>query len=313
MVGCDREGHVVFWNVAAEALFGWTAEEAVGRVPPFVPPALRQEWQLQTRQVLETGDPTPAAETQRVTRDGRTIWVIHSASAVRSADGRIVGVLDTSIDVTTLKQQDEESRALTRVRERELIAMDLHDGLIQSLYAVVLNLAAKEFPHDDAVSALKAIRAEAEQIIEETRAYLLHLRTPELTPRSLVSGLQVLADGLRLNAGVTVLVTIDPKAEGLLSEESRGHVLYLVREAVSNVLRHASASVVRIELARSVDRVIVRVLDNGRGFDPSAHRGARHHGLYTMAERARLIGGQLNIVSEPGQGTRVCLAVAYPS
>src|SRR5438132_1396707 len=127
MVGIDAEGRAVFWSAAAQAVFGWSAEEVIGRVPPLVPAALLAEWQLQVRRVLEGGDPVPAAETQRVTRDGRTIWVVHSAAPIRSADGQIIGLLDTLMDVSALKQLDEESRALAQVRERELIAMDLHD------------------------------------------------------------------------------------------------------------------------------------------------------------------------------------------
>jgi signal transduction histidine kinase len=90
-------------------------------------------------------------------------------------------------------------------------------------------------------------------------------------------------------------------------------VLYLVREAVSNVLRHASATVVQIELTRWENGVLLQVNDNGRGFEAPAGPGGRHHGLHNMAERARLIGGRLVVNSHAGEGTRICLEVAHPA
>src|SRR4029077_12850659 len=121
-------------------------------------PALRQEWHLQMQRVLEIGQATPAAETQRLTRDGRLLAVVRSSSPLRDAAGQVIGLLDTLTDITALKQLEEESRAVSKVRERDLIAMDLHDGLIQSLYAVVLSLAARERGVDPGqASALEAL------------------------------------------------------------------------------------------------------------------------------------------------------------
>jgi PAS domain S-box-containing protein len=313
LLGVDRDGKVTFWSRGAEDLFGWTADEVRGRVLPIVPPALQQEWHLQMQRVFDTSQPTTAAETQRVTRDGGSITVVRVSSPVRDSRGEIAGLLDLLIDATALKQLDDESRALAQVRERDLIAMDLHDGVIQSLYAVVLNLAAQEQGLGDAqpaaAEAIKAARGEVERVIGETRAYVSDLRGRAFTPRNLESGLRLLVDGLRLNAGVSVDLQFDPDIEPLLTPEVRGHVLYLLREAVANVLRHAEASHVRIELSRLDGRAVLKVEDDGRGFDASATLppSERHRGLHNMAERARLVGGHLVLQSAPGQGTAICL------
>jgi len=239
--------------------------------------------------------------------------VVRSSAPVRDRDGQIIGLLDTLLDVSALKQLDEESRVLTQVRERELIAMDLHDGLIQSLYAVVLNLAAQEQVvanvQGDSRAALKAARALVEGVIEETRGYVQELRGRQFAPRNLAAGLRLLADSLRLNAGISVELTCDPTTEELLPPEVRGHLLYLVREAVSNVLRHAEASHVRIELVRSDDCLRVCIADDGRGFRPAAatESNGRHRGMRNMAERARLIGARLDVQSIAGNGTWISL------
>jgi PAS domain S-box-containing protein len=313
LLGVDRDGKVTFWSRGAEDLFGWTADEVRGRMLPIVPRALQQDWHLQMQRVFVTGQPTTAAETQRVSREGRSISVVRVSSPVRDSHGEVAGLLDLLIDATALKQLDEESRALAQVRERELVAMDLHDGVVQSLYAVVLNLAAQEQALADtqpaALEAIKAARGEVERAIGETRAYVDGLRARAFAPRNLESGLALLVDGLRLNAGVAVDVRLDPAVEPLLAPEVCGHVLYLVREAAANVLRHAEASYVRIELARSDGLAVLRVEDDGRGFDapPPLHTTERHRGLHNMAERARLVGGHINITSAPGHGTVVCL------
>ncbi|MBV8718015.1 MAG: PAS domain S-box protein [Chloroflexi bacterium] len=308
LVGVDLQGRVVFWSRGAEALFGWTADEVRGQPPPIVPPALQQEWQLQMQRVLETTQPTTAAETERITRDGRSISVVRTASHVRNARGAIVGLLDLLIDATALKQLDEESRALAQARERELVAMDLHDGLIQRLYAVVLNLAAREHSASPEIKqAIRDARVEVEQVIAETRDYVSTLGGRSFSPRNLEAGLRVLVDGLRLNAGTEVSLEFDPAVEPLLAPDSRGQLLFLVREAVSNVLRHAQATRVHLRLTRSEGMAVLSIEDNGRGFDTSARQTERHRGLHNMVERARLMGGKLEITSARGAGTTVCL------
>lgn len=311
MVGVDIQGLTTFWSPGAEELFGWTATETVGRPPPIVPSALLQEWQLKMQRVFETGAALPAAETQRITRDGRSIWVVHSPSPVHGDSGEVIGLVDTLMDVTALKELDDESRALLQVRERELIAMDLHDGLVQALYATVLNLAAHEqsLSDADARRVLETAREDVQRAVEETRGYLVNLREQEFVPRNLEAGLRLLLDALRLNSRVDTELTIDPSVERQLPAETRRHMLYLVREAASNVLRHAHARHVSIEITRSGDCLLVGVSDDGRGFDMERVSPSRRdkHGLGNMAERARLIGGKLTVTSRAGSGTHVHL------
>src|SRR5438067_5277235 len=121
MLGVDLDGRVRCWSAGAEAVFGWQAAEVIGREPPIVPGPLKQEWQLQMQHVFRTGEPTPAAETERLTRDGRKVWVVRASAPVRDEHGTVIGLADTLTEITALKQLDEETRALTQVRERELV------------------------------------------------------------------------------------------------------------------------------------------------------------------------------------------------
>jgi PAS domain S-box-containing protein len=309
MVGVDGQGMTMFWSRGAHALFGWAPEEVLGKVPPIVPLPLCEEWRQQLQGVLDTGVPTPAAETQRLARDGRIIPVVRSSSPLCDADGQIIGLLDTLTDITILKQVDDESHALAQIRERELIAMELHDGLIQGLYAVMLTLDARQRvldpAHLEARDALKLARVDIERVIEETRSYLFDLRARELVPRDLGSGLRLLADGLRLNAQIAVELNFDAAVEPLLQPAARGHLLNLTREAISNVLRHAQASSVTIEVGRSADQIVLRVVDDGIGFSMPTRPPRGRRGLRNMVERARLVGGRLDVTTSPSRGTRV--------
>jgi PAS domain S-box-containing protein len=314
LVGVDVEGRVVLWNRAAEALFGWTRDEVLGRNPPIIPSMLEQEWRLQMRQVLEGGRGALMAETQRLARDGRLIPVLRSSSPLHDARGQLVGIVDSLLDITAHKQLDDESRALSQVRERELIAMDLHDGLIQALYAVALGLAtsarAENLDVKTARTALQRGRDEIERVIEEARSYLLDLRAREFAPRDLAAGMQVLLDSVRLNGGIEPRVRINPLVNDRLEPETRGHLLYIAREALSNMLRHAGATEVRLELSVADDDAVRLVIaDNGRGFDPSSVNRTGRHGLANMASRARLIGGRLEIEAGVGKGTELRLDI----
>jgi PAS domain S-box-containing protein len=313
VVAVDVRGRVTVWNRAAEDLFGWRMKEVLGRVPPFVPDALRQEWRLQMRQVLEGGRGTVAAETQRISRDGRTVSVLRTSAPLVDADGQVIGIVDTLTDITAHKQLDDESRALTQVRERELIAMDLHDGLIQSLYALALSLAADErAPELDVETARAALgrsRVEIERLVEEMRSYLFDLRSREFAPRELASGLRLLLDALRLNAGIEPRLTLDPAVDAVLDPEVRGHLLYVAREAISNILRHAGATAVSLSIVLSGDAVELTVADNGRGFDPSTRSPSGRRGLRNMASRARFVGGRLEVDSQVSGGTRIRLTL----
>lgn len=314
LVGIDLEGRVVFWSRGSEALFGWTADEVIGRPCPIIPTALEREWQLQIEHGLGSPQPMPAAETQRVARDGRRISVIRTSSPVRDATGQVAGLLDVLIDATALIQLDAQSRALLQLRERELVAMDLHDGVVQSLYGATLNLAAQEqrlgAEHSVAGKAIRAARTVLERAIGDTRDYIANLRGRAVAPHNLEAGLRLLADTLRLNAQINVQLQIDPTVEQQLAPEVRGHLLYLAREATANILRHAEAAHVRISLKRAGDSALLEIVDDGHGLDTSTspRPGERQRGLHNMAERARLMGGNLE-VSSAGGGTNVCLAL----
>ncbi|HEY7060479.1 MAG TPA: GAF domain-containing protein [Chloroflexota bacterium] len=211
-----------------------------------------------------------------------------------------------------------DTRLLALLQERERIAMDLHDGVIQSLYAVALGLGARARALDGNVEstreALRNAVTHINAVIQEVRNYIFDLRLGEQAARGVGAGLEALAAELRINALVQPELSVDPTADAVLAPEAAANLLQVAREATANVIRHAGATAVQIGLARESAALVLTVRDNGRGFDPHCEVrdtfiGAGGQGLHNMAERARLLGGQLTVDSEPGQGTTVRLEV----
>jgi two-component system, NarL family, sensor histidine kinase DevS len=207
----------------------------------------------------------------------------------------------------------EQSRELARLEERERIAMDLHDGVIQSLYGVVLALGAEQLHagRTDAANGVgKAIDA-INRVIQEIRNNIFDLRLRDLGEGGLRRGIQVLAEELRINALVQphLDVTALDTAERCIEAEAVNSLLYIAREATSNVIRHAQASTVTIRLATTDDELMLTIRDNGRGFDPQAAETQLGNGLRNIRDRARAIGGTFSIASLPGQGTTISVHV----
>jgi NarL family two-component system sensor histidine kinase LiaS len=173
----------------------------------------------------------------------------------------------------------------------------VHRVLIQSLYAVSLSLAARErlpvLDVEAALGALRESRRDVDRVIQDAREYLFDLRRREFARADLREGLTLLIDALRLNSGASSSLRVDPLVNDHLEGETRGHLLYVAREAVSNILRHAQATEASIDVVIYPSHVRLTVQDNGRGFDVHAQTDRAKHGLHTMALRARLVGAGL--------------------
>jgi signal transduction histidine kinase len=211
----------------------------------------------------------------------------------------------------------EQSRELARLEERERIAMDLHDGVIQSLYSVVLGLGAEQFHagQSDADGGVGKAIDGINRVIQEIRNNIFDLRLRDLGDGGLRRGIEVLAEELRINALVHphVDVTAPDTAERCIGAEAVTSLLYIAREATSNVIRHARASTVTMRLATIDHELVLSVRDNGRGFDAQAAESQLGNGLRNIRDRSRAIGGTLSIASEPGQGTTISVHVPCES
>lgn len=200
----------------------------------------------------------------------------------------------------------EELRQLAVLQERERIAQDLHDGSIQSLYAVSLALEdTQELMDSEPAQAVERIDHAIDQIhgtIEEIRDFIMGLDPDARTAIDLLSGLAALTDEFERSTLIEVELASDPDVP--LDPDETLQLIQLTREAMSNVARHAEASKVVVNVEDRRERLSLSIIDDGRGFDTSEGQRPGHHGLTNMHARAESLGGSLAITSD-NDGTRV--------
>ncbi|HEX2425854.1 MAG TPA: GAF domain-containing protein [Actinomycetota bacterium] len=199
-----------------------------------------------------------------------------------------------------------ELQRLAILDDRERIAKELHDGVIQALFAVGMGLQGTAIMSgdEDLAGRIEGAVGELDRVIRDLRNYIFGLRPGILADRQLDQALRQLGEEFQQKSGVVTIVDVDPNAAAELSAVA-GDVVQLVRESLSNVGRHAEASTCRVSLYRREDNVVVEVDDDGTGFDPGTAR--RGEGLTNLENRAAALGGSALIESSPDQGTTVRL------
>lgn len=194
------------------------------------------------------------------------------------------------------------------LQEKIRLGHDLHDGIIQSLYAVGLTLesvrALVASNPDEANRRLEQTRAAINDTIRDVRAYITGLAPENLRRAGFAHALESQLAELQGGREARFDVKIDDDAAALLSPDQSIQALQIAREAVSNALRHGGASLVTLRVHQSDREVCLLVQDNGIGFDASARRDGGH-GLGNMHARAAGMGATLRITSAPGEGARV--------
>lgn len=202
-----------------------------------------------------------------------------------------------------------ELRRLAVLDDRERIAKELHDGAIQSLFAVGMGLqAAAQISGDPNIEKRLASAAEeVDRVIRDLRNYIFGLRPGILVDRQLDQALRQLAEEFEGRSGVTTAVEIDGEVAAELASRA-GDLIQLAREALSNVGRHAGAATCRLSLIRRNGVAMLEIDDDGRGFDLAAQPG-KGLGLPNLRERAASLGGELSIDSTPGEGTTVRISI----
>lgn len=238
---------------------------------------------------------------------GRVAQLIESAFAQKRE-------LEREVDERKLAEsalRKSETAVRRALDEQARLGRDLHDSVIQSLYATGLGLVGirDQVRRDPAAAELKLDQAREalNETIRDVRNFIVGLE-PEAVTRQLFSqAVERLVEFMRAMHPFAAVVEIDESCANALALDQRAHALQIAREAVSNALRHGRATRIVLTLHRRSGRIEFAIDDNGSGFDPAGirHRG---HGLRNLAERARELDAELTVSSEPGKGTHVLLA-----
>jgi PAS domain S-box-containing protein len=317
------QGQVAFANSRAADLFGAASpSDLVGvAILDLVHPDFRDSVVRRMRSLDTTGQPQPIQAQTLVRRDGSLVEVELAAISI-DYHGRPAALV-VAQDITERKRAEAERQRYTerlqalsrqlmaaQETERRRIAGELHDEIGQALTALELNLRALQAqagsPPDPAV--LEESLGILEQTLQQVRDLALDLRPSMLDDLGLVPALRWYADRLAQRTGL-VIEFVANRARTPLSAESKTTCFRVAQEALTNVVRHAHARKVVVELRSGPKDVLLIVRDDGNGFDVEAARRAglagNSLGLLSMQERVALLGGHLEIRSALSRGSEV--------
>ena len=206
-------------------------------------------------------------------------------------------------------EEMEQAQILTAERER--ISREIHDGTIQTIYTagLITESVRKRLSSDDPMAArLDTVVSALDHAIRDLRQLIIDLE-PRMQDEDLAAGLRQLADESNLASLLEVNVSVSPSEEGLsLPSGGATHVLAIVREALSNVARHAQARHAWVLAERSDGQLHITIADDGIGFGAPEAGG---FGLRNMRDRARILGGTVRVEQRSPSGTQVVLKIPW--
>lgn len=301
-------GIVQSWNSAAERMFGFTAEDMLGRAVTAFLPSDRIEEEKRIRQSLAAGERLVHFESVRTTKTGTALSVSLTASPVRDAAGNLVGTARILRDITEQKRARE---ALSRVsglliaaqeEERARIARELHDDIGQRIALLSVEVG-REGPGNSPDSRSN-IEPQLRELAAAVQSLSHTLHSPKLDVLGLAASMKRFCEDLSEQYHVSVNFTARDIPRHLPRDASLT-LFRILQEAVHNWMKHSGAPNCDVQLGEADGWIHLVVHDDGRGFDLAAVKSGRGIGLISMEERVKLVGGHLAIASRPQGGTTI--------
>ncbi|MCD6364370.1 MAG: PAS domain S-box protein [Planctomycetes bacterium] len=313
----NMEGNLLYVNEAFASMHGFSIEELVGRhVSTVHTPEQMLRVNATNRQVRKTGEFD--GEIWHTRKDGSVFPSMMHNTLLRDENGETIGIIGTMRDITEDKKAAKRLRkARSRLMnaaedERRRLARESHDSVGQGLIAMQLVIqkiiaSQPDKLREDDARALTAVAEQSTELIRQVRDISHGLYPPVLESLGLAAALRQL--GKQLGKGTALKLCFPKDVEKLPLDAERQIVLFrIAQEAVSNALRHSGASRIELSLRHENDRVNMSVTDNGSGFDNAGH-SPNGLGLVSMRDRAGAVGGELEILSQPG---RTVVTVSVP-
>ncbi|MBC6463065.1 PAS domain S-box protein [Actinomadura sp. HBU206391] len=304
MFSMSSDGLIQTWNLGAERLFGHSTAEVVGRpVGMLMLTEARDDFEEAVTRT-RSGGRAETYDTRFSRSDGSPVDVAVTLSAMRDPGGALTGfavVLRNVTDRLRIQAELAAARADQEVMiDRDRIARDLHDMVIQRVFGagLALQAVASLITHPSVSARLQAVIGELDVTIRELRTaiYDLHSRPQQATTLrdQLLDLTSMAAEGL----GFTPTVSFHGPVDTAVPDEVIIHLLAVVREALSNIARHSGASAAELTLSAGTE-LVLNVTDNGHGLGTVT----RTSGLRNLRDRAQALGGAFEATGRPGNGT----------
>lgn len=307
IISTSLDGRITNWNPAAEALFGLGSVEIVGKhigalVPSHASPILEELLGAASEDRNRS-----ALDTRWSRRDGREVDVAVSVSPLKDRVGILDGFSFIVRDITESKHAEYELRRMREhtvlADDRERIARDLHDHVIQRLFAAGLGLQTSLawISEANAYERISTSVDVLDEVIREIRNTIFSLAEQDRNQSSLRSQVLEVVQQISTALGFEPLVEFTGQIDEGVPSRIVSHAVACVREALSNVARHARAHAALVQIEVSEYLLKVTVSDDGVGIGPLT----RSSGLGNLADRARLLSGTFEILNVSTGGTKI--------
>jgi PAS domain S-box-containing protein len=323
----DTNGRITFFNEYAQEFFGYLEEEIIGRkiIDTLLPriDSSGRNLAVSLENFFTNPEDFKNIALENVLRNGERVVVAWTNRPIRGAEGKIVEVLSVGVDMTERRRARQMIQTLThellkaQETERHKIARDLHDHIAQDLSSLKIGLQTafngdrpgKELTREQADHLIEILQ----RSISEVRNLAYDLRPPGLDQFGLVRTLYTYCEEFAHNTGFK----IDFIAAGLddlhLDDDIQINLYRLIQEALYNIKKHAQAKGVTIRLVASSPNLMLRIIDDGLGFEVARWRDRSHKekrmGLQSMMERVGLLNGSIDIRSQDRKGTAIFITI----
>ncbi len=315
----DRDGRYTLINTCFEAILGRSNDEVRGLTDAdLFPPAVARQFRENDLKVVRERRSFQFEE-QMPHPDGTTHHYLSVKFPFYGEDGEASGVCEISTDITEVKKAQNQLRRLSasimagQEKERAAIARELHDELGQVLTALRMDAVwiARRLQAADPAAATRAqgMCRLIDKNIEDVRGMAIRLRPGVLDDLGLVDALEWFTADYEKRTDITCVFDHSPIPP--LDEAVATAAYRIAQEALTNVARHARANRAEVELAARDRALRLTVKDDGAGFEPGRLSESEGLGVAGMKERANLVGGELDVRSTPGKGTRVRFHVMF--
>lgn len=337
----DLKDRITYWNQGAERLYGWSRKEAIGQ---HVHSFLKTEFPEPLKNVL--GYCRSKGHWEGVLihtkRDGSRIVVSSRWTLEHDEKGKPIAFLEINHDITERKKAEDElqkandeleERVVERTRELSIanarlkalsarlisaqeeerwrISRDLHDDLGQILTSMNLNLqrSIQVQDRDKGMDLIRRVISANQEARNRLRELSSLLRPRVLDDVGLKEAIQTYISEFESRTGVKSIFVFDCKNEDF-PDIATTNIYRILQEGLTNISKHAQAKIVKVELSIKDATAVLKILDNGAGFDPSLIKVDKTLGLLGMRERSELLGGRFHLSSSPGSGTEI--SVIFP-
>src|SRR3989440_1082931 len=290
----DAGGQIAYANGLLETLSGYSRGELLGHLIEFlVPERFRQLHTKHRRGYIANPRARPMGVNLDIylrRKDGTEFATDIALSPLQTDSGMVV--VAALRDATERKEAQMRLHRLAVLEDRERIAKELHDGVIQALFAVGMNLQATEANAGDPQAVRARLSGAVDSIdmaIRDLRNYIFGLRPGILADRQLNQALHLLVEEFQEKSGVVTVVEIDERVAAQFGNAAV-QLVQVTREALSNVARHAQATTCRVSLVQRDESAVLEIDDDGRGFKPG-RGGSRGPGPRQQRERIGANGG----------------------